>query len=192
MKRGLKSILIIGILTVVASGATYSAFTAEGKVLGNQFSTGHADLALLKDPGQPPTEENLTTSLDGFIFDNITDNWQRQVGIKVANTGDLTLQTLLAAQTAEAVVNPDLKDVVKVKVFRWFDNGDGLVQNEELGSETETKTLTSWISTPFTLGIIPSQGLGSYVIQFQVETLDNSYQGKTSMIDFVFDATVAL
>jgi len=189
MKRIIKSLVLVSLLAIVASRATLAAFTSEGKVGGNFFSTGHADLALLKDLALPPVASNLTQNLAGFVFNDISDNWQQRVGVKVANTGSLDLQTVLAAQSLDPLITPSLKDAINVKIFRWFDNGDGVVQAVELGSETETKTISFWLNSPFTLGVLPAQQVAAYAIQFEVQTLDNSYQGKESTVDFVFDAT---
>jgi len=191
MRKILKSLVLIGILVVMASHATLSAFTTEGKVMGNYFSTGHTDLSLFKDMTLPPTAENLARSVPGFNFNDITPFWQKQVGLKVINTGSLPLQTVFAAFSELQTMTPDLKDIVNVKVIRWLDNGDGVIQSQELASETESKTLSSWQATPFTLGVLPPQYVAAYVLEFEVGDLDNSYQGSTAALDFIFDAVAA-
>lgn len=191
MKKIVKSFILILLLGTFSVQATLSAFTSKGKVLGNTFTIGHADLAMLKNLGQPPTPDNLAESIPGFTFTDITSGWKRRVGVKVLNKGSLPLNTLLAVNSLSTPGEgqPNLNQVLKVMTFRWEDNGDGIIQESEYRSANEIKTFQYWLGSPYTMGILPPNQVLSLILEFWVDDLGAEYEGTSTSLDFVFDAT---
>lgn len=191
MKKIFTQVMVMLLLLTLVGGVTYSVFTTQGRVAGNQFMVGHADLALFKDLAQGTAASNLTKVLPGSTFDNLIHNAQRQIALKLTNTGSLALTTVLEAQAIGAITTPDLREAIKVTVKRWTDNGNGTVEESELSAPLETKTLAQWIAAPFVLGLLTPSQVAGYVLQFTVNDLENAYQGASTTLDFVFNATAS-
>lgn len=191
MKKSIRILALLFLLLLLISGVGYSVFTTHGKIAGMQFTTGHVDLALLSDLTQPATPGNLTKSLDGAVFEGLMHNSQRQLPFKITNIGTLPLQTVLNMQSYDPETTLDLKDAISVSLYRWFDDGDGLVDEAELGQPLETRTMHDWVSTPFALGSLAPATVLGFVLKFTVSDLDNAYQGMSTTVDFIFDAAAS-
>lgn len=188
MKKSLRNITLVCLMLLLVTGVAYSVFSTQGRIAGTQFTTGHADLALLRDLSQGPSSSNLTKALPGSFFEGLMHNSQRQLALKLTNIGTLGLETILEAQSFDIPTTPDLRNAIRVTLFRWFDDGDGVVDESELSSGLETKTLTQWLSMPFVLGSLAPTTVMGYVLQFTVSDLDNTYQGLSTTVDFIFNA----
>lgn len=188
MKQIIKSSVIAAILFGVVAQTSLLAFTSQSKINQTTFETGRADLSLFKNPALPGDSSNLTHELAGQTYTEVTSSWQKKIGVKVKNTGTLKLNTQLKVQTVGQVSQPDIKNYIKVTIFKWNDDGDGVVQPLELVSITPTQTMTVWLNQPFSLGILNSQAVGSYAIEFETGEVPNTYQGSTASVEFIFDA----
>ena len=62
------------LLSLVAIGVTYAAFSDKGRVLGSTFSVGSGDIKLLKDISSGIQEENLADDISGPSFSDIGPN----------------------------------------------------------------------------------------------------------------------
>jgi len=190
-KSILKSLFLIVVTVAVVSGATYAAWTAQAKVEGNTFSTGSAALKLYGNlAGTPGVNANLTDLLPGNSFDDVYPNWEEYYPAKLYNSGTVNLKTTVkgvyVSQTAA------LQDYIKVAVYKWNDDGDGVYEEgeKETLAYQNWKTLREWRTNPILLGQVDAKATLPLVFRFKTEEdLPNSLQNQNTVFDFVFDGT---
>lgn len=187
----IKSVVIILALLAVSATATISAFSLQDTIAGNSFTTGNPNLLFLLNANGAPDPENLTPVLNGMSFTGIVDGWQQDVGIKLANVGDIPLNVWLKAQSQTSDFQR-ISHSIFINVYYWIDNGDGIVTAEEIGNEYGTrKSLAYWTTDPFPFGVVSPGSLLPVVIRFSAPHLDNVQQGASIVMDFIFDASSA-
>jgi len=177
------------LLSLVAIGVTYAAFSDKGKVLGSTFSIGSGDIKLLRDIASGIQEENLADDISGPSFSDIGPNWEARYNLKVFNnaTSPVTVSTNANYDTAN---DPDeLRQIIYIEPLEWNDiNEDGLVDSNEEGVSLGKKTIVKWKTEGFFLGQINSGEIKSLILIFSTESIPSSKQGASAIFDFVIDA----
>ncbi|MFZ2664194.1 MAG: hypothetical protein WAX66_02435 [Patescibacteria group bacterium] len=179
----------IAVITGLAAGVTYAAFTDKGKVLGSTFSAGSADIKFLSDVTLGTDSSNLTDELTGPSFSNISPTWEQDYLIKILNNGTSNLGLVTNAYY-ETVNDPDdLRSDIQVEILPWSDsNSNGTVDSGEEGTAIGKKTITKWKTEGFDLGEIEPGQQKPLILRFSAPTLGDDQQGATGVFDFEFEA----
>ncbi len=185
VQYGLSLLALVGIV----SGAAYAAFADKGEILGSSFSVGSADIKLYKDLSGGPTSENLTDSLAGPSFTNISSNWSADFPLKIYNNASDHIQ-LTSNAFYETINDPDdLRQILYVEPINWGDpNNNGIVEDGELGSTFGRKTLVKWKTEGYDLSSVAPGSTKGMILRFSSDAIPDTKQGKTAVFDFIFDS----
>lgn len=189
-KRKNLTVYLIGALVVLGLiGATYAAFSDQGKVLGSSFSVGNADIKLLSDVSQGTDPTNLQDELNGPAFNNIGQNWQQDYLIKIFNNGTYKM-ALVSHAYYETINDPDdLRQYLFAEIFKWSDtDNDGQVDESELGESLGRKTIIKWKTEGFSMGEFDPGQVLPFVIRFSTDSISDTKQGIQGIFDFEFDS----
>lgn len=184
----------IGILSAFISvlliaGVAYAAFSDQTKFTGSRFSTGSADLKLFVNLSLGVEDSNLTDELPAPSYDGIYSSWTSDYLLKILNNG--TQEVLLTSNLDYLTANDpgSIREVLYVEPIEWNDvDGDGLVENGELGTSFGKKVFTSWKSTGFDFGVLAPGQVKGYVMRFSAGSVTNAKMGQTGVYDFIFNA----
>lgn len=177
------------LISSLAAGVTYAAFTDKGKVLGSTFSAGSADIKFLSNITLEANSSNLTDELTGPNFSNISPTWTQDYLIKILNNGTSKLGLVTNAYYETANDPDDLRSDIQVEVIPWSDlNSNGVVDSGEEGVSLGKKTITKWKTEGFDLGEIGAGQQMPLILRFSAPTLGNDQQGSTAVFDFEFEA----
>lgn len=189
MKKRLYVTLGLIFLLVLVAGVATAAFGDKGEILGSSFSMGSADIKFVMELDGGTTQENLTDSLDGPAFVNISSDWSEDYALKIYNNATTSVQLTSNAEYETANDPDDLRQLIYVEPFNWGDqNNDGIVDEGELGSSFGKKTIVKWKTEGFDLSSMAPGSVKSMVLRFSTESVPDSKQGASAMFDFIFDS----
>lgn len=181
--------IVLAITMIFGAGYSVAAFMDRGSLLGSTFSVGSADIKLLDDLGLGSEPSNLLEELPGPSFTNIGDVWEADYPMKIYNnaTSDLLLTSNADYETAN---DPeDLRQDIYVEPLDWNDaNGDGEVEESELGTSYGRKTIVKWKTEGFDMGTITTGEIKGIVLRFSTDSVSDTKQGATAVFDFIFNS----
>lgn len=194
-KRGLTVVLTVAGLLIL-SGAVYAFIQENGKVKGTTFkvssnpgqgneggTSGNASLKLLKVLNGGTSATNLVDEFEGPTFENITAAWKDKVLLKVHNSGQKSLKLVSKADYAN---DPNtLRDDLYIKIYEWMDNGDGVLQNSEIGSVYGYDTILRMKNDTFNLDTISPGATKSFIMEFDGSGLSEANADQTAVYDFI-------
>lgn len=195
MKRIIKSTIIICLLIGLAVKLTWSVFTAQGQIAAAQFSTGRAELYLLKDLSKGTQTDNLTHTLQGNTYSGIVPGWSTSQPLKLFNSGTVPLGLLFSVQQLSQPIDVlRLADHIEAKVSEWNDlNQNGQIDgNEEGATISDWQAIPTWALQPIDLGVIGSSQIKQLILDFRVDDLNSSLEGASTAFNFNFDATAPI
>ena len=189
---------------LILSGTVYAFIQENGKVKGTTFkvsstpgqeieeggSSGNANLKLLKILSGGLGSDNLVDEVEGPTFNNITAAWKDKVLLKVHNKG----QKILKLQSkAEYINDPDtLRDDIYIKISEWTDNGDGILQTNEIGKVYGYDSVLRMKNDTFNLETISAGGVKSFVVEFDGSGLSEANANQTATYDFLISGEEVL
>ncbi|MBI2620832.1 hypothetical protein HYW61_01240 [candidate division WWE3 bacterium] len=189
MRKTLLAYLGVFATLFLVVGVTYAAFTDKASVLGSTFSTGSADIKLLADVTKSADAGNLVEDLEGPRFASISPNWSQNYLVKIYNNAAASV-LLSSAVNYETATDPkELRQLIYVEPFEWNDNGNGLLDEGELGISYGRKSFVKWKTERISLGQIPSGQVRGLVLKFSTDSLSDFKQGASAVFDFVFTST---
>ncbi len=189
MRKTLLAYLGVFATLFLVVGVTYAAFTDKASVLGSTFSTGSADIKLLADVTKSADAGNLVEDLEGPRFASISPNWSQNYLVKIYNNAAASV-LLSSAVNYETATDPkELRQLIYVEPFEWNDDGNGLLDEGELGISYGRKAFVKWKTEGISLGQIPSGQVRGLVLKFSTDSLSDFKQGASAVFDFVFTST---
>jgi predicted ribosomally synthesized peptide with SipW-like signal peptide len=180
MKRLILSILMIGLVSVVAFGATRAYFTDQETVLGNRIESGKVDFKLTGPASHTFTLENM-----------LPGEWTEPMLLNVYNQLSTTPIKYKFYDRFVSQDEPGFYDKVNI-IVRHTHAGTEDPANWPKVYEGKLKDL--YVDSTSTSGIIsPSLGVNIthvFYLQFQLDpSTGNKYQNKTAVFDIVADGT---
>lgn len=188
MSKKLFIALIALVVSSLGVGVAYANFTDQTKFQSSTFTTASADLKLLVDLAGGTEPTNLIDTKAAPNYTGIYPLWTQDELIKLYNNGSQVFSLTSNCDYMTANDPANLRENLFVEFFAWTDaNGNGGLDEGELGTSYGKKVFTSWKSTGFNLGTIqPGQTLG-LVLRFSANSIPASKQGQTGVYDFIFD-----
>ncbi len=167
--------------TVKVAGTSFTIGESAG---GGETPSGNTALKMYKNLAGTSSETNLTDSVQGSVFDNITPEWTNQVGLKVFNKGT---QALALIGNVDYINDPDvLRDDLYVKIVGWNDNdNDGIVDTGEEGTQYGYDTILRLRNDLWSLGNIAPNETRGFVMKFDGTGLTDTNIGMTAVYDFL-------
>jgi len=162
MKKILKSLFIVAVLTVLVTGATRAVWSDQGKILGNHFTSGTADLKLWEE-GENGWQDDLNT----FTFNNIYPGWTEDFTFYMKNesASEITLDIVAKLSALSSDYGP-LKDELMLK---FWGEGKGW---------TGEYSLRAWFNGQAPLWSLAQNQERRYIARFRLNDVGNNFQGK--------------
>ena len=201
MKKILANLTIVTFSLLTMIGATYALFEETVKVSGASFhivsNTDGAiggvntDLKVLVNAGLPAEGANLDDEVPGPVFDTVSRFWVEDYPLKLYNQGEKTLDIV---SKSDYISDTNLlRDDLYIEVFAWDDvNGDGIVDNGEIGVSYGHDTIMRWRNDTFLLGQIAPNETKGFVLRFDGSGLTDINIGMQALFDFQFIGTESL
>lgn len=189
MKKLLYISGILFLLSLVGFGIVSAAFGDKAKILGSSFSVGSADIKLLEDITLGVVSGNLVEEMQGPVFTSINSNWQQDYLVKIYNNAGAPV-SLTSYANYETSNDPDeLRQIIYVEPFVWNDsNGNGLLEEGEMGDSLGKKTIVKWKTEGYILGEVQGGSVYSMLLRFSTGTVSDTKQGKSGIFDFEFNS----
>jgi hypothetical protein len=182
IKKIFFSFLVIGLVGVIAFGATRAYFTAGDEVLGNTIAAGQLDLDLLGAVSQGVHIEDLMPS---------KTEWTAPMQLGIYNTALSTSEVKYKFHSefdSESV--PSFYDLLRVRVRHFHANGDPLtwpiVYEGPLKDMVIISNETPGIISP----TLDTNTTHKYYLEFRLaSSAGNEYQGASATFDIVAIST---
>jgi len=194
MKKILKSLFIVGVLTVLVTGATRAVWTADTKVLNdNSFITGNADLQVW--------DANYTAGvweewIDAPTFEDIYPEWEQNYSLAVRNNGTVNLKLSLTKEWKGGWAlwkDPQgLRNHIWVEVWKFNDDNSNRHwdSGEDFGGSLGKKSLGALSDgNPINLGEMDADSHQWYLFRFTTDGLVGLENATLQRYTFVFDGT---
>ena len=189
MKKIFTTYLLALLILSLISGVTLAAFTDKASILGASFSVGSSDIKLLKDLALGVLDTNLADELEGAEFNDLGPNWTQDYPLKIYNNS--TSNVLITSNANYETSNDpdDLRQEIYVEPISWDDiNNNGVVEESELGTVLDKKTIVKWKTEGYAFGELQSGQVLGVVLRFSTANLAESKQGSSAVFDFEFDS----
>jgi len=187
IKLKLRRIISYLLAGVLVSGVAYAALANKILMKGASFTTSTVQLKFLKNLSGGINSDNLSSQIDGVVFDGILDGWQKDFLVKIVNNSSQNLQVKSFANYATDQDPASLRYSLYVELLPWNDiNNNGVYEAGEEGISLGKKTFVKWKTEGFDLGTFePSKSYG-YILRFTSEGITDSKQGANGIFDFEF------
>lgn len=190
-KHLISSALLIMITVAAITVSTQAAFTAQATISGISFSTGNAALNLFGNLAytNAGNNGNLTYTLSGPSFQNISPNWTHDYFLKYFNNGSINLNTSLRV----VVVNDPagLANHLKAETWLWNDiDGNGGHSGPDTYSLlAPAQTLQNLTISPAALGQMNVHQARGILLRFTTGEMPSETQASSANFNFVIEGT---
>jgi hypothetical protein len=172
---------------VLVSGVAYAALANKIMMKGASFTTSTVQLKFLKNLAGGINSDNLSSQIDGVVFNNILDGWQQDFLVKIVNNSSQSLQVKSYANYLTEQDPASLRYSLFVELFPWNDiNNNGVFDSGEEGVSLGKKSFVKWKTEGFDLGAFESNKTYGYVLRFTSDGITDSKQGANGVFDFEF------
>jgi len=177
MKKILKSLFIVAVLTVLVTSATRAVWSDQGKILGNHFTSGNADLKLWEE-GVSGWQDDLST----FTADEIYPGWTKDFTFYMKNESESEITLNIVAKLSTLVTDyGPLKDKLMLKF--WGENKGW----------TGEYSLRQWFNGQASLWSLAQNQERRYVARFRLlDDADNNFQDRDFTFTVLLNATQEL
>lgn len=182
------SLIFLLLLTI---GVTFATFSDTADFSSSTFSVASSDIKLLNVIGGGTDSTNLVDEKAGPQFEDIIPYWSKDYLVQIYNNSnsDVALSSWADYENVATNDPAELRQYIFVEMYDWDDlDGNGDIQQEEIGASYGRKTILKWKTEGFDLGVIPSDQIRGIILRFSTDNLSDSKQGATLLYDFKFDA----
>lgn len=180
-KKILFSLVSICSVVGMVTGSALAAFTSSATNSGNTFGAGSLTLSVAPNGG--------STSTPAFIVTDIAPGQSREQALILTNSGSIAATSVMLKNIEHTGSTPDLGDKLTLNLYddngttpNVFDVGDTLKGSAHI-------TDAAWTNIPLGFGLTALTGTHTViaVVTFDADS-DDTYQGKTSAFNLVFQA----
>lgn len=146
-------------------------------------TSANSSLKMLKQLDLGSASTNLSDTVSGIVFKNMTPTFDQSFPIKVYNQGQVNLNLVASA---DYISDPNtLRDDIFVAVYEWNDtNSNGVVDSNELGTKYGEDTILRLKNDTFALGAITPNQIKGLVYKFKGTGLSSANYGQSAVFDF--------
>lgn len=165
MKKILKSLFIVAVLTVLVTGATRAVWVDPAQITDNQFTTGNADIKLADGQGSGWVDD-----LNTFTADEIYPGWTEDFTFHIRNESESPITLNIVAKLSVLWSDYNLlKDNLMLR-FSWDDGAP---------KTTGEASLRWWKDNAgASLGNLGQSTQREYTAHFRLEDVNNNFQDR--------------
>lgn len=194
MRRLISGLLLVTLCLVSLFEATAAALSEDVKVAGTSFTIGteagtggggNTALKFLVNVAGAIENSNLSDSINGPSFGEISSTWTDQMELKVYNKGTKELNLITKANY---INDPNtLRDDIFVNVLAWDDvNNNGQAEASEVGQSYGYNTILRLKNDTFPSGSVGAGEVKGFVLRFDGTGVSEANFGQSAVYDFIF------